>query len=94
MTDLRAAIDELDTQIVALLARRADYIDRASEIKQAADLPARITSRVEEVVAHVRARAGQEGLDPDLAERLWRHLIDWSIAREAVALGEEEESDS
>ncbi len=91
MTELRAAIDELDARLVALLARRAGYIDRASEIKLDIDLPARIPVRVEEVVSHVRARAEQEGLDPDLAERLWRQLIDWSIAREAQVLGEPRE---
>ena len=45
-------------------------------------LPARIDDRVEEVVEKVRARAMAEALDPDLAEALWRRLIDWSIARE------------
>ncbi|MEZ5887751.1 MAG: chorismate mutase, partial [Paracoccaceae bacterium] len=48
---------------------------------------ARIDWRVEEVVAKVRARAEAEGLDPDLAETIWRRLIDWSIAREERALG-------
>jgi isochorismate pyruvate lyase len=87
MTELRAAIDVLDAQIVAALARRAAYIDRAAELKTEAQLPARITERVEEVVENVRARAVAEGLDPALIESLWRALIEWSIAREEVVLG-------
>jgi len=87
MAELRPAIDALDREIVALLVRRAAYIDRAAQLKPTEGLPARIDARVEEVVANVR-RAGTElGLDPDLAEALWRHLIDWSIAREEQVLG-------
>lgn len=87
MAELRGAIDALDAGIVALLKRRADYIDRAAELKRAAGLPARIDARVEEVVARVRDRAAAEGLDPGLAETVWRQLIEWSIAREDRLLG-------
>lgn len=87
MEDLRAMIDALDAQIVGLMAQRAGYIDRAAEIKTDIGLPARIDTRVEEVVRNVRVRAMAEGLDPALIETLWRILIDWSIAREEEVLG-------
>lgn len=87
MQELRAAIDALDADLVAALARRAAYIDRAIQLKPSEGLPARIDARVEEVVQNVRARALAEGLDPALLEDLWRRLIDWSIAREEVILG-------
>ncbi len=91
MIELRAAIDGLDAQLVALLARRAGYIDRAAAIKREEGLPARIPARVDEVIAKVREHATAEGLDPELIEDLWRKLIDWSIAREARLLGEAED---
>ena len=87
MADIRAEIDRVDEALVRLFAERAGYIDRAGEIKARADLPARITSRVEEVVANVRRHAEAQGLPPDLVEKLWRRLIDWSIAREESMLG-------
>ena len=87
MTDLRAAIDALDAGIVAQLAARAGYIDRAVRLKQDNGLPARIDARVEDVVARVRQEATRQALDPDLVEDLWRRLIDWSIAREERTLG-------
>jgi isochorismate pyruvate lyase len=87
MADVRAGIDRLDAELVRLLAARAAYIDRAAAIKAGADLPARIDDRVEEVVANVRAHALAQGLPPDLVEKLWRRLIDWSIAREETLLG-------
>lgn len=91
MAELRRQIDLLDDQIVALLVRRAGYIDRAAQIKQTEGLPARITTRVEEVVANVRDRADAAGLDPELTETLWRHLIEWSIAREERVLGNDDQ---
>lgn len=87
MQELRVQIDALDARIVAQLAARAGYIDRAITLKQAENLPARIEDRVEEVVDRVRARAAAEGLDAALVETLWRHLIEWSIAREEQVLG-------
>ncbi|SDD29899.1 chorismate mutase [Ruegeria marina] len=87
MLDLRCEIDKFDRQLVEMLTRRAAYIDRAAELKPDEGLPARIPERVEAVVQNVRAESLLTGLDPDLAERLWRILIDWSIAREERVLG-------
>lgn len=87
MAELRAEIDRIDAGLVELIAERITYIDRAAELKPGLGLPARIDDRVEEVVAKVRASAVARGVDPDLAEALWRRLIDWSIAREEVILG-------
>jgi isochorismate pyruvate lyase len=86
MTALRAEIDALDRRLVALLATRATYIDRAIELKQENGWPARIPDRVEEVVSKVCQEAEGKGLDPKLIEALWRELIDWSIAREAQVI--------
>ncbi len=93
MADLRIQIDELDRALIDLLAKRAQYIDRAAELKPNEGLPARISTRVEEVAANARHNAGAVGFDPDLAERLWRVLIDWSIAREEQVLGPSDASE-
>jgi isochorismate pyruvate lyase len=87
MAHIRTEIDRLDEDLVRLFAERAGYIDRAAEIKAQADLPARIEDRVEQVVQNVRRHAATYGLPPDLVEKLWRRLIDWSIAREENRLG-------
>lgn len=86
MTELRAAIDTLDAQIVTLLKRRVEYVERAAELKVQTGMPARINSRIEEVVSRVRARAQTEGFDPKLAEDIWRRLIEWSIEREQTLM--------
>ncbi|TCP62257.1 isochorismate pyruvate lyase [Rhodovulum bhavnagarense] len=91
MVELRAGIDALDRELVALLACRARFIDRAAELKQAAGLPARIGARVDEVLANARANARAAGLDPDLAERLWRDMVEWAIQHEEAAMGIKED---
>jgi isochorismate pyruvate lyase len=88
MAELRAEIDRLDGELVALIARRVACIDRAVALKRAAGLPARIEPRVEEVARNARDAAARWGLDAEAVEALWRTIIDWSIAREAAVLGE------
>ncbi|WZK90977.1 chorismate mutase [Aliisedimentitalea scapharcae] len=88
MGALRAQIDRLDGDLIAMLALRAGYIDRAIALKSDNGWPARIPDRVEEVVANARAAAETKGLDPDLVEDLWRRLVEWSIAREAQVIRE------
>ncbi len=89
MPELRVQIDALDTEIIALLQKRAGYIARAAEIKQSEGLPARITWRVDEVLEKARNNAAKVGLDPNLAETLWREMIEWSIRKEASTLEKE-----
>lgn len=86
MPELRDSIDALDRDIVRLLSFRARHIDRAVELKTENGWPARIPSRVEDVVTKVRLMAQLEDLDPDLIEGLWRQLIEWSILREAQSI--------
>ncbi|WP_106746372.1 chorismate mutase [Yoonia maritima] len=88
MAELRRQIDALDSDLVALLIERAGYIDRAVALKKDVDLPARIDSRVDEVIENVRGTASAGGLDPELAETIWSQLIEWSIAREAQHIRE------
>lgn len=86
MDDIRVQIDDLDRELMSLLAERSRYIDRAAAIKKTTGDPARIGWRVEQVARNARSNADSCGFDADLAETLWRQLIDWSIAREARQL--------
>ena len=82
MHDLRARIDAMDARLIALLAERSALIDEAARIKLREGLPARIDSRVEEVALNARRLATEAGLDADLAESLWRAMMEHFIAQE------------
>jgi isochorismate pyruvate lyase len=86
MDELRAEIDRVDRELLALLARRAACIDRAVTLKRAAGLPARVPERVEAVIGNACAEAAAAGLDRSLVLALWREIVEWSIAREERAL--------
>lgn len=88
MSDVRATIDALDDDLVALLARRQRQIERAAAVKPALGVPARVPERVDEVLARVAVAARREGLSGELAQSLWRALIEWSIAYEERLMGE------
>ena len=81
MTELRAEIDRLDRDLVALLTRRQRYIARAAEIKTDREA-VRDEARIEDVVSKVLAEARKTGLNPAIAEPVWRLLVDRSIAYE------------
>ncbi|MGX9856085.1 chorismate mutase [Limimaricola variabilis] len=87
MAALRREIDTIDAELVRLLARRSTMIERAIELKPREGLPARIESRVQDVLDKVIARAHAEGLDTGLTERLWREMMEHFIAREEEVLG-------
>jgi isochorismate pyruvate lyase len=81
MTDVRAGVDALDRELVALLLRRQGYMDAAARIKP--DRSAvRDPARIEEVVARVKAEARRVGLSEAIAEPVWRILIERCIAYE------------
>ena len=87
MTALRAQIDKTDRELMDMLVYRASLIDRAIDLKPAVGLPARTVDRVEQVAQNARRNAQEKGFDPDFAEKLWRDMIEWSIAREEKVLG-------
>jgi isochorismate pyruvate lyase len=84
MAELRAAIDALDARLVALLAVRQAYIERAAVLKQ--DRSAvRDPARIEDVVSKVLTEARRAGLSEQIAEPVWRTLIEHSIWHEFEA---------
>ena len=84
MGEVRAAIDAIDREIVALLADRLHFIGEAARIKASRDA-VRDEPRIEDVVAKVRASATAAGMNPDFIEPLYRDLIERSIAHEFAA---------
>jgi isochorismate pyruvate lyase len=86
LPDLRREIDALDAELISLLAKRQRCVERVIEIKRAQKLPARIPDRIDEVLKRVRKLAKAQKLEPDLAEAVWREMIEQFIAYEERAL--------
>ena len=81
MIDVRAGVDALDQELVALLARRFGYMNAAARIKPARSA-VRDEARKAQVIANAAAGAAAAGLPAGLAETLWEALVEASIAHE------------
>jgi isochorismate pyruvate lyase len=82
LAEFRAEIDRIDSELVKLLAARMQVVDRVIAVKRKTGLPALIPERVEEVAARVREEAQRLGAPPELAELVYRRMMDWIIAYE------------
>jgi isochorismate pyruvate lyase len=81
MAQVRQGVDALDRLLVTVLAERQRYMDAAARIKPNREA-VRDTARIEEVVANVKASARTAGLSEEIAEPVWRLLIERCIAHE------------
>nr|WP_308197123.1 3-deoxy-7-phosphoheptulonate synthase [Anaeromyxobacter sp. SG17] len=86
LRDVRASIDDVDRRIVALLAERRGYALQAARFKSAAD-GVKDPAREEQVVRNVRALAGEEGIEPELVETLYRDMIAGFVRVELTSAG-------
>lgn len=81
MAELRQEIDLLDQKLVELLSQRQRYIERAAEIKAHRE-QIRDEARIADVLEKVTLGAEKAGLKPEIAQRVWRELMEGSIALE------------
>ena len=90
LAEVRSRIDALDTELVALLARRQALVEAAAGFK-ADERAVRAPGRVEQVIAGVREKAAAAGLDGAVAEAVWRAMIaafiDLELARHRDTAG-------
>ena len=81
MAEVREGVDALDRELVRLLVRRQGYMNAAARIKPTRDA-VYDEARIEDVVRKVLVEAREAGLSADIAEPVWRTLIDRCIAHE------------
>ncbi|MFM8870733.1 MAG: chorismate mutase, partial [Actinomycetota bacterium] len=75
LDDLRADIDDIDKQIVALLARRLRVCADVAALKEQTGATVIQPDRVRRVLSSRRQWAIDEGVDADFAEHIFRTLL-------------------
>lgn len=82
--EIRTEIDRLDRQLLTTLGQRARYVAAAARFKtdvESVKAPERLTA----MLARRRTWAEEEGLCPDVVEKMFRdlvaHFIDKELAR-------------
>lgn len=88
LLEIRGQIDSIDSEIINLLAKRAELVSAAGKLKKN-EQDVRDPKRVEQVIERARSKAASSGLSPEIAERFTGPLPTvlsiknfWSLARE------------
>jgi isochorismate pyruvate lyase len=81
LEEARAKIDEVDTEIVKLIAKRNDYIKQIAHFKTSVD-EVKAEDRIEDVINRVRQQAIDLDLSPNLINDLYVRMIDAMVESE------------
>ena len=76
LREYRARIDELDEQLICLLAERFEITKTVGELKAETGLPAADPHREKEQIARLHEIARNEGMDPVFGEKVFRLIVD------------------
>jgi isochorismate pyruvate lyase len=79
--DVRAEIDCIDRQVIALIGKRAEYVRAAVKFKTS-EADVRASERFEAMLHRRRAWAAEVGISPDIVEKLYRDIVQHFIREE------------
>lgn len=83
LSNIRIEIDDIDRELIRLLAQRQRLVEKVGLLKPKGDKAAvQASDRVAQVIANRRKEALELGLSPDVAEDVWRSMIKAFIALE------------
>lgn len=80
--DIRAAITDLDRELVDLIAKRGDLVEEILKAKAESGLPVRDREREQSVLKGAIERGKSQGVPPELIEALFHGLFEASIQRQ------------
>lgn len=81
LEEARSEIDNVDKEIVELIAKRNEYIKQIAHFKTSID-EIKAGERIADVIAHVREQAISLGLSPNLINDLYIRMIDEMVESE------------
>jgi chorismate mutase/prephenate dehydrogenase len=85
LDELRRKLDELDRQLLHIIAERQATSRQIAQVKRATGYPTRDYRREREVILAARDEAGEIGVSPDTAEGVMRLLIRSSLTTQERA---------
>ena len=81
LDEARAEIDVVDSEIVALIAKRNNYIKQIAHFKTSVE-EVKAEERISDVISKVRAQAISLDLSPNLINDLYVRMIDEMVESE------------
>lgn len=84
LDEVRLNIDRIDERLILLMTERSCYVNQASQFKNTtSDVVS--TNRVNAVIEKVRGLAKEAGLNPSIAEKVYRTMIKAFTEEELIA---------
>ncbi len=83
LDEAREEIDKVDEQIIALIARRNDYIKQIAHFKTSVE-EVKAQDRIDAVISRAREQAISLGLSPNLINDLYVRMIDAMVESEVA----------
>lgn len=80
--EIREAIDNIDRDIISLLKQRFEYVKEVVRFKEPNKESIVAKERFDSVIASRRHLAKENGLNPDVIERMYRELLTHFIDEE------------
>ncbi len=81
LKEIRSEIDRVDNEIITLLSKRSAFVAAAGALKKD-EQRVRDPARVEQVIDKVRTKAASAGLDPAIAEEIYRTISGCFVRKE------------
>ena len=81
MADIREEIDLLDSAIIQLIGKRYQYVQAAAKFKTS-ETAVRAPERFKAMLLQRREWAQEQGLNPDVIEKLYSDLVGYFIKEE------------
>jgi chorismate mutase/prephenate dehydrogenase len=80
---LRTKIDQIDSQILCLLAQRQAQVEKVVKLKKEHHIPVYHPAREEDLISKLRSQAKKANIDPDFMEDLYRVILRQSRVKQA-----------
>ncbi|KAA3640918.1 MAG: bifunctional chorismate mutase/prephenate dehydrogenase [Proteobacteria bacterium] len=84
LTQLRQRLDDIDEQIIALIAERQFNVEQIGNVKLDTKSPTRDFGREKQVINHIRTVAEDKKLNPDIAQSIFELIIETSLSKQEV----------
>ena len=81
ITDIRSEIDTIDYQVIKLLGQRFAYVKAASKFKTS-EASVKAPERFQAMLQQRRIWAQEEGLNPDVIQKMYTDLVNYFIEEE------------
>lgn len=79
LQNYRNQIDEIDAQIIELLAKRFEVVKKVWEYKKIHNLPPLQPERWQQVLSSKKELAKQYWINPEFIEKIWNNIHEYAL---------------